>query len=364
MNRFAESEYGTEINRQSLDAAIPPPDILADDYDSDVTDMVVDLPTTADTVATTSAASSAVTSPVINPLPGLPLPSFDLADTARHESLGAIYDQSGAKVTSECLLAVIDPFIIIDLDLLLVIYHSMYGCRLLSSGVSPLHFIQACTGRGTLRRWTPQLTEEHSVRLTHLDFLQRCDCEPGDLTRSILRRLGLAQDMSAVVLGPVLCYSLVTLCGIRMDMLTGQLLEQMFTAATRIKLQLLWVATASGTKQMSKDDICLTVKSWVKGIGEFIARNGVNALLDMARQCNCEYERSGSGDHSNPMDNVAVRSLPNDENNRWLLLGIRENELETLCYKLVHVAESGTSPQIKDSLRQVSMELRHRPRVP
>ncbi|KAJ2808773.1 hypothetical protein H4S07_003335 [Coemansia furcata] len=360
MNRFAESEYGTDIHRQSLDAAIPPPDILADDDDSDVTYMIVDIPTAADIVATASATSSVVASLVIDPLPGLHLPSFNLADSARQGALGAMYDQSGAEVTSERLLAVIDPFIFIDLDLLLVIYHSMYGRRLLSSDVSPLDFIQACTGRGTLRRWTPQLTEEHSVRLTHLDFIQRCDREPGDLTRSILRRLGLAHDTSAVVLSPVLCYTLVILCGTQMDRMTGQLLEQMFTAATRIKLQSLWIATEGGTNQMSEDDICLTVKSWVEDLSNFVALNGIDSSLDIATHYYNQYV-SGSRAGGNASEgNVAARSNTNDGHYRWLLVGISADDLRKLYRVLIHVAESGTSPQIKDNLRRVSMELQHR----
>ncbi|KAJ2811755.1 hypothetical protein FBU31_007715, partial [Coemansia sp. 'formosensis'] len=283
MNRFAESEYGTEIHRQLLDAAIPPPDILADDYDSDVTDMVVDIPTAADTIATTSAASSAVASPVIDSQPGLPLPSFDLADTARHESLGAIYDQSGVEVTSERLLAVVKPFTFISLDVVLASYYDMYGCQLAPYEVESETLTRTLAKMDGFRSWTPQFPRAGSSWPTGLNFLQCCDREPGDLARSILRRLGLAQDTSVVVLSPVLCYSLVILCGTHMDRMTGQLLEQMFTAATRIKLQLLWVATASGAKQMSSSDLCHMVKAWVEGLCEYITHNDIDSSLDMAR---------------------------------------------------------------------------------
>ncbi|KAJ2816398.1 hypothetical protein FBU31_006591, partial [Coemansia sp. 'formosensis'] len=266
MNRFAESEYGAEIHRQSLDAAIPPPDILADDDDSDVTDMVVDIPTAADTVATTSATSSVVASPVIDPLPGLHLPSFDLADTARHESLGAIYDQSGVKVTSESLLAVVRPFIYISLDVVLAVYHEMYHCQLIPNDLIPLEYIKTLSKLDGFGYSTLRLSSEHSARLGGLNFLQRCDLELETLRDDILGRLGLTKDLTTVVLGPVLCYTLVILCGSRMDRMTGSILEQMFLTITDANIQSLWVATASGTKQMSKDDICQTVRDWVQGL--------------------------------------------------------------------------------------------------
>ncbi|KAJ2814095.1 hypothetical protein H4S07_000151 [Coemansia furcata] len=357
MNRFAESEYGTEIHRQSLDAAIPPSDILTDDDDSDVTDMVVDIPTAADTVATTAV----IASPVIDSLPGRRLPSFDLADNARHGPLGAMYDQSRVEVTSESLLAVVKPFVFIDLDLLRDIYYNMNGCRLLSGGVSLQDFIRGFDRMEGLKFWAPRLTRADSTRPVDLNFLQRCDSEPGDLTRSILRRLGLALDMSAVVLGPVLCYTLVILCGTRVDRMTGTILEQMFAVATGEELHSLWVTTASGTHQMSGAEHCLMVKDWVKGLVEHIAMdNGLNQSLDMTKQCYRIYSRRCAAESYDSMANVAAKMLDSNEHFSQLFLGLQKADLKALCKLLVHVIDSDTSPQIKDSLRRVAGELQQR----
>ncbi|KAJ2840297.1 hypothetical protein FBU31_000533 [Coemansia sp. 'formosensis'] len=359
-NRFTESEYGTEIHRQSLDAAIPPPDILTDDDNSDVTDMVVDNPTAADTVATTPDTSLVVAPPVVDPLP-----LFDPTGTARHESLGKMYDQYGVEVTPERLLTVIDPFIIIDLDLLMVIYQSIYGCRLLSSGVSPLGFIQACTGRGTLRHWTPQLTVTNSARLININLLCRSELEFGTLRQNIRRRLGLKEDKETVVLGPILCYVLVTLCGIRMDMLTGQLLDLVFTSITGVKLQSLWVATEGGTNQMSEDDLCQMVKAWVEGLGEFITNDDdIEHLFDLARLCNGKYERGCAAEGYDSMGNVAAEMLERNEYFSQLFLGLQKADLEKVYTVLVHVFNSRTSQRTKDCLSEVSLELRHHPRAP
>ncbi|KAJ2831522.1 hypothetical protein GGI24_001549 [Coemansia furcata] len=344
MNRFAESEYGTEIHRQSLDAAIPPPDILADDYDSDVTDMVVDIPTAADTVATTSATSSVVASPVIDPQPGLPLPSFDLADTARHESSDAIYDQSGAEVTSERLLAVVKPFIYISPDVVLASYYDMYGFQLIPNGIKPHEFVKALAkldGFGYLTLW---LSSEHSARLAHLNFLQRCDLELETLRDDILGRLGLTKDLTTVVLGPVLCYTLVVLCGSRMDRMTGSILEQMFTTVTNIKLQSLWVVTADGANRMSAFELCHMVKVWVEGLGEFIAMdNGAQRSFDMARQCSHEYERRCVADGNNSKDKVAADMLRHNEHFSQLFLGVGEDKLTVLHRVLPHLMNRDTS---------------------
>ncbi|KAJ2813613.1 hypothetical protein H4S07_000541 [Coemansia furcata] len=343
MNRFAESEYGTEIHRQSLDAAIPPPDILADEYDSDVTDMIVDIPTAADTVAITSAASSAVASPVIDPQPGLPLPSFDLADTARHESLGAMCDQFGAKVTSERLLAVVKPFTFISLDVVLASYYDMYGRQLISGRFSPRLLIKTLAKLDGFRLWTPRLSEEHSARPVDLDFLQRCELELETFRDDILGRLGLTEDRTAVVLSPVLCYTLVILCGTRVDRMTGSILEQMFTMTTEVLLQTLWVTTESGPKQVAENELCDMVKAWVKGIGEFIARNGIDSSLDMARHCTYEYARRCGADGYDSAGNVAASLLENNELFSQLFLGLHKADLKALYKVLPLLMGSDTS---------------------
>ncbi|KAJ2823788.1 hypothetical protein GGI24_003591 [Coemansia furcata] len=361
MNRYTENEYGTEIHRQSLDAAIPPQDIPTDDDDSDVTDMVVDIPTSADTVATTPV----IASPVIDPQPGLPLPSFDLTDTARHESLGVIYDQYGVEVTPERLLAAIKPFVFIDFDLLLAIYYSRYGCRLLPSDAIPLDFIQACTGRGTLRRWTPQPTGAHSARLMGVNLLCRCELELDMLRLNILKRLGLEEDNETVVLGPVLCYVLVTLCGIGIDQMTGHILDTVFTTVTGVKLQLLRVATEGGTNQMSEDDICHMVKAWVEGLGEFIANDDdIEHLFDLARLCNGKYERRCAAEGYDSMGNIAAEMLERNEYFSQLFLGLQKADLEKVYTVLVHVFNSRASQETKRYLRQVSLELQRRPHAP
>ncbi|KAJ2827829.1 hypothetical protein FBU31_003069 [Coemansia sp. 'formosensis'] len=356
MNRHAEFESRTEIRRQSLDAAAPPPDILTDDDNSDVIDIVVDMPTVADIVTTTPDTSLVIATPVVDPLP-----SFDLADSARQGPLGAIYDQSGAEVTPERLLAAIKPFVIIDFDLLLAIYHSMYGYRLLSGDARPQTFVRILSRMDEFGHWTPRSTGTHSTRLTSLIFIQRYDHELVSLRDNILQQLGLADNITAAILGPVLCITLVTLCGIRMDRMMDQVMDQVFTTITDVKLQLLWVVTASGPKQMSEDNLCQMVKDWIQGLAELIAMDSnIEQSLDRARRCNAEYTRRCVADRSNPMANIAAEMLRSGEFFSHLLLGIHADQLKALCRKLVHVVDSGTSPQIKDSLRRVAGELQQR----
>ncbi|KAJ2824237.1 hypothetical protein GGI24_003462 [Coemansia furcata] len=324
INRHTEFESRTEIRRQSLDADDPPPDMLTDDDNSGVTGMVVNIPTAADTVAT----AAVIASPVVDPLP-----SFDLADSAHQGPLGAMYDQSGTEVTPERLLAAIKPFFIIDLDLFLAIYHSMYGCRLLSSDARPQAFCH--------------------------------DHELVSLRDNILLQLGLADNITATILGPVLCYTLVILCGIRMDRMMGQILDQVFTTITDVKLQLLWVTTESGPKQMSEDNLCQMVKDWVHGLAELIVMDSsIEQSLDRARRCNAEYTRRCVADRSNPMANIATEMLRTGEFFSQFLLGIRDDQLKALCRRLVHVVDKSTSQRTKDRLAQVSNELQHQPCSP
>ncbi|KAJ2822902.1 hypothetical protein FBU31_004452 [Coemansia sp. 'formosensis'] len=340
--------------------------ISTDDDSSDVTDIAIDAPTDADSAVTTPV----ITSPVV-PTPdfasrlGLCLPPFCRMVNARQGLPGVIYDQSGAEVTSKRLLAVVKPFIFVDLDLMRNIYYAMYGCRLISDDIGPYQLVQTLAILDGFKQWSRQLSGEDSASLAGLSFLQRYSCEPRVLAQSLHQQLGLVQDKSAVVLGPVLCFTLVTLCGTRVDRMTGQLLDKVFTAATRIKIQLLWVATASGTKQMSKDDICQTVKDWVQGLGELIAMDSdIEQSLDRARKCNGEYTRRCVATSDSSIGNVASEMLRTGEHFSQMLLGIRDDQLKALCRKLVHVVDSGTSPHIKDSLRRVASELQHQPCSP
>ncbi|KAJ2811253.1 hypothetical protein H4S07_002178 [Coemansia furcata] len=343
MNRFSESEYGTGIHRQSLEAAIPPPDILTDDDDSDITDMVVDIPTAADTVATASATSSVVTSPVIDSLPGLPLPLFDLADTARHESSDLIYDQYGAEVTPERLLAAVKPFIYISLDIVLARYYDKYGCQLISGRFNTLQFVKMLAKLDGFGYLTPRTSGENSARIGGLTLLQRCDLELETLRDNTLEELGLAEDLTAGVLSPVLCYTLVILCGIQMDKLTGSILDQVFYRVTMGRLQSLWVATASGTKQMSSSDLCHMVKVWVNSLVEFITKNDIGHALDMVAQCNGEYARRRGADGNNSKDTVAVDMLRHNEHFSQLFLGVSEDKLTGFHRFLPHLMGSDTS---------------------
>ncbi|KAJ2816494.1 hypothetical protein FBU31_006555, partial [Coemansia sp. 'formosensis'] len=229
---------------------------------------------------------------------------------------------SGAKVTSERLLAVVKPFTFISLGVVLASYYDMYGRRLISGHFNPRLLIKSLGKLDGFRLWTPQLSEEHSARPVDLTFLQRGICDPVVFCRSLLNRLGLAQDTSAVVLGPVLCYSLVILCGTHMDQMTDQLLERIFETATGVELHSLWVATASGTHQMSCVEHCHMVKVWVNSLVEFITKNDIGHALDTVAQCNGEYARRRSADGNNSKDTVAVDMLRHNEHFSQLFLGV------------------------------------------
>ncbi|KAJ2821379.1 hypothetical protein GGI24_004234, partial [Coemansia furcata] len=117
--------------------------ISTDDDSSDVTDIAIDEPTDADLAVTMPV----ITSPVV-PTPdfasrlGLCLPPFCRMANARQGLPGLIYDQSGAEVTPESLLAVVKPFTFISLDVVIASYHDVYGCQLTSSRVNPHQFVK------------------------------------------------------------------------------------------------------------------------------------------------------------------------------------------------------------------------------
>ncbi|KAJ2745645.1 hypothetical protein GGI19_006483, partial [Coemansia pectinata] len=187
-------------------------------------------------------------------------------DGATASSSRTTYEHSDDKATSKRLLAAIKPCIFVEVDFVSGIYRRIHSCSLMPPGVKPKKFIKRLAKMDGLEHWVPRLSPTKSKGLAGLNFLRRRDLEPETLRLDVLRQLGLAEDLSAVVLGPRLCYALVAMCGIRVDQMSGPILSSMFSTVTGEDLHLLNMVTQQGVRQMTANSICQMVKSWVSNL--------------------------------------------------------------------------------------------------
>ncbi|KAJ2246155.1 hypothetical protein GGI13_005554 [Coemansia sp. RSA 455] len=278
-------------------------------------------------------------------------------------------------VTSERLLAAIKPHVFVDVVFASALYRRAYHCQLIPDGVKLKHFIETIAKIDVLEHWMPELEETESAGLAHIQLLRCCDQDPVTLELDVLRQLGMAEDMRAMVFGPRLCYIIVKMCGMRVDLMTGPIIDSMFSAVTRRCLASLYVVTHEGIQSMSPDDICDMVKRWVSGLSRFISDDGgVEDSLVVAKQCNRLYEERcveysltvttqckklykhncGVRCHDDADCRIAEIMLMNEELYSELFLGNQADDLEVLYKCLVDVVGKRTSKHIKVRLRQMS----------
>ncbi|KAJ2259571.1 hypothetical protein GGI01_003562 [Coemansia sp. RSA 376] len=273
-----------------------------------------------------------------------------------------VFDGSGEQVTSERLLVVLGEAPYVSLRYAQEAYRHIYGCALMPRTTSSQHRIATLASVVALEHWLPQLVEEDPAHISDLSIICRLDLERTKLRQNYLGQLGLANDPDAAVLGPCLCYVIVKMCSMSVDILTGPILRSMFLGATGLDLHSLNVVTEKGVQRMGAESISHMVVSWVGNIIKFIADdgNGLEGALSMATDCNALYvTRCSNGSSSNT--SVAVDMLMNNELYSSLFLGNNEAKWEALFSCLTFVTGKNTSSYAKECLVQLSKRLQVQP---
>ncbi|KAJ2880380.1 hypothetical protein H4R27_004755 [Coemansia aciculifera] len=175
-----------------------------------------------------------------------------------------IFDCSGEEVTSAGILLTIGTFPYVGFEFVLEVYLQTYDCQLMAKGDKPQFLIRALARLEGLEHWVPQHEDSDSASLASVNLLRRTDMELGATRLRLLEQLGLAQDPKAAVLGPQLCYIIVSLCSMHVDQMTGPVIGELFNLMTGRHLHLLQVTTQNGTKPMAENDICVMAKEWVE----------------------------------------------------------------------------------------------------
>ncbi|KAJ2050903.1 hypothetical protein IW146_008825 [Coemansia sp. RSA 922] len=267
----------------------------------------------------------------------------------------------GKYVTSERLLVVLGEAPYVSLGYIHEAYRYIYGCELMSHTIPSHECIKMLTKVVAVEHWAPRLEGEDSEYISRLNILCRRDLELAALRQSYLEQLGLAVNLNVVVLGPRLCYVVVRMCSMSVDLLTGTIISSMFLDVTGLDLHSLNVVTEQDVRQMETSSICHMVKSWVGSLGKFITEDfSTDDAHYAAKLCNAAYATkcgSASSDHTS----VALSMLSNNEHDSELFLGNREAKWEALCRCLILVTGKNTSSYAKEFLVQLSKSLQIQP---
>ncbi|KAJ2744341.1 hypothetical protein GGI19_006607, partial [Coemansia pectinata] len=182
------------------------------------------------------------------------------------------------------------PFVLIGHDVLAAISKHAIRRPLIPAGVDPQEFRPSLAGLEPFTFSMPQRMRAGLSGLAGLHLLRRSDVDLATLRTNGLQQLGVAERPGAVVLGPRLCYVLVTLCGIPLAKMSGLVLNKVFETITAKSLGELMVATRHGVGRMTEADICNLVRDWVQNLCTYITRDGgVESSLEAATLCNDYY---------------------------------------------------------------------------
>ncbi|KAJ2417375.1 hypothetical protein GGI10_000235 [Coemansia sp. RSA 2530] len=286
--------------------------------------------------------------------------------TSWHRSTNAVCDGSGQEITSARMSTLLKPFCFMNLQMVPTAYRQIFGCHPIPSGVKVSDFNRMLTSLDGFCFWPLRIAGSDPKRPMYMNFLQRNDGELRDIRQDMYRRLALTTGSSPVVLGPLLCFYLITLACMRVDEMTGPILKQMFLRVTYKDLGSLRVVTENGIKRMSVGDLCAMAKDWIRNLCLFIARGSrMQDSLDMATKCYETYVnryRATTGSNSLQIDPdgiIAREMLESNEEHSRMFLGIRANELSKLYVHLVCMINNEVDPNTRVYLKQVSESLQN-----
>ncbi|KAJ2749043.1 hypothetical protein GGI19_005857 [Coemansia pectinata] len=282
---------------------------------------------------------------------------------SRYGSTGAIYDCSGEEITPARMSALLGPFCFMILHMVPTVYRQIFGCQPIPGGVKPQEFNRALTKMEGFTFCPLNIPGPTPNRPTFMNFLQRDGDELGNMRKNLLRRLALTGGANAVVAGPLLSYYLVTLACMRVDQMTGTILDRIFRRITGRALGSLTVVTENRIGRMTAIEMCEMAKTWVTNLCLFIAKGSrMQDSLDLATACYEAYVKRyrATGSTSVHIDidgRVAREMLENNEDHSRMFLGIRATELTKLYVYLVCMVNGEVNTSTKNYLKVVSESL-------
>ncbi|KAJ2746471.1 hypothetical protein GGI20_001314 [Coemansia sp. BCRC 34301] len=275
-------------------------------------------------------------------------------------------DCLGVEITSTRLSTLIRPFFCISLTIISDVYRLIFGCRPMSSGVKLNDFNRALTKLDGFQFWsmrtTPSSLNEtgisNFVLRTGSDFKSMCQ-------RMLCRLMPPGGPKSPVVLGPLLCYYLLSMACMPLGQMSGPVLDGVFFRITDLKMTSLRVVTENGIRRMTTNELSEMTKNWARDLCHYMARDSrMQESLDVATRCynlymtNCR--RKGGVYPNLDLDgSTAKEMLDSNSEHCRMFLGIRATELANLYKYLVCIMDGEVGASASNYLRQVSESLQN-----
>ncbi|KAJ2495013.1 hypothetical protein IWW47_004292 [Coemansia sp. RSA 2052] len=291
--------------------------------------------------------------------------SFAPRPTAWPVAMHVVCDGSGVEITSTRLSTLIKPFLCISVTMVLPVYRLIFGCSPVSSGMKLHNFNRALTSLEGFRHWATRTPPSSLNASGFLNFVMRDGPEFQSMRQRMTSRLlPPGGPKSAVVLGPLLCYYLMSMACIRLEQMTGPVLDRIFHQITGLDITSLRVVTETGIRRMTANDLGEMVRNWAMDLCQYMARDSrMQESLDAATRCYNAYmrkchDRGGAYPNLDPDGATAKGMLERNEEHSRMFLGIRATELTNLYKYLVCIMEGIDSSTVK-YLRQVSESLQN-----
>ncbi|KAJ2904241.1 hypothetical protein GGI21_004314 [Coemansia aciculifera] len=288
--------------------------------------------------------------------------SFDSYYSTRDHPRSVMRDSLGVEVTAERLSALIKPFICVNLSMVSSVYRLICGCLAPASGVRLYDFNRGLTGLDGFGFWAARPQPSTAI----VNFVMRNGPELTAMRQRMLSRLmPPGGPKSPVVLGPLLCYYLMTMACMKVGQMTGPLLSEVFLKVTDMDMRSLRVVTENGIRRMTANELGDMVRNWARDLCQYMASGSrMQESLDVATRCYTTYSarcRSTGAVYPNlDVDGSIARDmLERNEDHSRMFLGIRATELTNVYKYLVCTMEGEVGVDVIQYLRQVSESLQN-----
>ncbi|KAJ2160421.1 hypothetical protein GGF46_002247 [Coemansia sp. RSA 552] len=279
----------------------------------------------------------------------------------QHSNNGVMWDMSGIEITSDRMSYLLGPFVFLGLPVMPNVYSMMFGCQPLRTGV-PLNMLQRyMTGLDRFKFWGVPNYRSDGSRYGMACFIARDGRELAMARRRIENRL----LKNSAVLGPLLCYFIITLGCNGIDTMAGSVVNDMFFFVTGKRLESLDIVTERGIVHMPISQIWNMAKDWAVELTQLAARGRrMQDSLDECDRVNDEYldrcrTRGYSMSEMDPDGDIA-RDMLSKSRYTHLFLGIQSSDLKQLYIYIGYMMGGMISREDSKYLKEVSASFRHR----
>ncbi|KAJ2817221.1 hypothetical protein GGI24_005471 [Coemansia furcata] len=276
--------------------------------------------------------------------------------------MGVLRDSAGKRVKPARLANIFSAFFYMPVDMVCALYLRGCGRHLDCDGGSPQDLLHALARMDGFEQYSVHDISMGMDKAIDWSFLQRSGPEFETMRHSVQRRLSATATPVPPVPGPLLYYHLAMMGCMRLELLTDDVLGDIFWKVTGQGLDSYCVATPNGLRRVLERDACNLVRNWVSELRQFAYTNGcIKKTLGMAakglrlytRRCDKKVISSSSLD---PDGAIALQMLEDNECGSQVLLGIRKRELKLLFAFLPYMVDEDDEDK-KSYFKNVSDDL-------